>query len=110
MLRLVGFTLLLLGLSAPSWALVCDFRCPAMQTPDHSSFALEEGLPPCCGTPQVMTGRVSVVKPQAQFRNIVQPQRQADLHVAESVSYTALAPIERRVFLPSGLSPAILRI
>ena len=113
MLRAVGFTLLLLGVSAPTWALLCNFRCNSMQaSPDHIRFSLEEGLPACCGNQQVMAGQVSVVKPQPQFRSVSQPQRQTgnDLHAADSVAYASLVPLERFAFLSSNSSSTVLRI
>ena len=71
MLRIVGLSLLLLGIVAPSFVGLCNAECASMQSPQNSSSFFDEGLPPCCATVQTGSPASESVQPKAKFRHVV---------------------------------------
>ncbi|MBI2817797.1 MAG: hypothetical protein HYX72_12740 [Acidobacteria bacterium] len=70
MLRIIGLSLLLLGIVAPSFVGLCNSECAFMHAPQDSGSFFDEALPPCCVTVQAPPVSESV-QPKAKFRHAV---------------------------------------
>lgn len=111
MLRIVGLSLLLLGIAAPSFAGLCNTECAFMQTPQSSGSFFDEGLPPCCATVQNGAPASQSVQPKAKFRNVIPLQTQTLPRTASAQdSYHDYLPVSSSSLSTVRLSPSMLRI